>query len=84
MILFAYYAATLVSLLPISFAGLGTRDAAYISILGREGILPEKALLFSLLDGIALPLLLTLLMVLPMWLYKGLRHCADVTRGRRG
>jgi hypothetical protein len=40
---------SLVSLLPISISGIGTRDAAIVAYLGTYGIPPEKAFAFSLL-----------------------------------
>lgn len=69
VVLFSYSSSTLVSLLPISFAGLGTRDTTYIFILGREGILREQALIFSLLDGIFMPVVSELALLLPAWFY---------------
>ncbi len=71
VVIFAYAAATLVSLLPISVGGLGTREATYVMIMGREGILKEKALLFSLLDGIVLAIFGLFLLIIPIWIIKG-------------
>jgi len=67
VVIFAYAAATLVSLLPISVGGLGTREATYIMIMGREGILKEQALLFSLLDGFIFGVLMLLVLLIPIW-----------------
>lgn len=38
---------TLLGLLPVSVSGIGTRDAAYIFLLGRHGVSPEAALALS-------------------------------------
>lgn len=40
---------SLVTLLPISISGVGTRDAAIVAFLSSKGVLPEAALGFSLL-----------------------------------
>ncbi len=74
VIFFAYTLATLASMLPISLGGLGTREAAYITIMGREGILIEEALLFSLLDGIVFGFLLQLLIVAPIWFIRLIKN----------
>ncbi len=73
VVLFSYAASTLISLLPISFAGLGTRDATYIYIMCREGILREQALLFSLLDGVVVPVCGLVLLLLPCYAARMLR-----------
>ena len=70
VVIFAYAAATLVSLLPISVGGLGTREATYIMIMAREGILKEQALLFSLLDGFIFGVLMLLVLLIPIWAYR--------------
>jgi glycosyltransferase 2 family protein len=70
VVIFAYTAATLVSLLPISVGGLGTREATYIMIMAREGIGKEQALLFSLTDGVVLSIFGLLLQLVPIWLLK--------------
>lgn len=70
VVIFAYAVATLVSLLPISVGGLGTREATYIMIMGREGILKEQALLFSLMDGVVLGIFGLLLLIIPIWIWK--------------
>lgn len=46
---FAVSLGSLVTLLPISISGLGTREAVMITYLGRAGISPELSLGFSLL-----------------------------------
>jgi glycosyltransferase 2 family protein len=43
-----------VTLVPISISGWGLRELAVISLLGRYGIAPEKALLFSVCFGLTL------------------------------
>jgi glycosyltransferase 2 family protein len=43
-----------VTLLPISISGWGLRELAVISLLGRYGVAPEKALLFSVCFGLTL------------------------------
>jgi uncharacterized protein (TIRG00374 family) len=45
----ALAAANTLSLLPITFAGVGTRDALLVLTLGKESIAPEAALALSLL-----------------------------------
>jgi uncharacterized membrane protein YbhN (UPF0104 family) len=74
VIIFAYAVATLVSLLPISVSGLGTREATYIMIMGRVGILKEQALLFSLMDGVVLNIFGLLLLFVPLWALRILKH----------
>lgn len=70
VVIFAYAVATLVSLLPISVGGLGTREATYIMIMAREGIANEQALLFSLLDGLIFGVLMLLVLLIPVWAYR--------------
>ena len=70
VVIFAYAAATLVSLLPISVGGLGTREATYIMIMGHEGILKEQALLFSLMDGVVLGIFGLFLLIVPIWIWR--------------
>ena len=65
VVVFASAIAALVSLLPISVAGLGTREATYITIMAQQGISQEAALLFSLLDGIVFAVLMLVVMWLP-------------------
>lgn len=73
VVIFAYAAATLVSLLPISFGGLGTREATYIIIMGRVGISKEQALLFSLTDGLIFSVLVLFILLSPFWVSSRLR-----------
>jgi len=42
-----------VALIPISIGGWGVRELAVVSLLGRHGLAPEQALLFSVSFGIA-------------------------------
>lgn len=81
VVIFAYAAATLVSLLPISVGGLGTREAIYIMIMAREGILKEQALLFSLLDGFIFGVLMLLVLLIPIWAYRVLPRYFKVGKG---
>lgn len=74
VVIFAYAVATLVSLLPISVLGLGTREATYIMIMGREGILKEQALLFSLMDGVVLNIFGLFLLFIPLWVLRIGKH----------
>jgi uncharacterized membrane protein YbhN (UPF0104 family) len=67
-ICFAYTISSVMTLLPISPAGLGTREAAYIFILARQGIGREQALLFSLLEGGVLGVFGPLVMAAPLWI----------------
>ncbi len=76
VMVFAYAAATLVSLVPISFGGLGTREATYIMIMGQVGISREQAMLFSLTDGLVFSLLFLLLLLAPFWISSRLRNGA--------
>jgi hypothetical protein len=43
-----------VALVPISISGWGLRELAVISVLGNQGVAPERALLFSVCFGLAL------------------------------
>jgi glycosyltransferase 2 family protein len=45
-----------VTLVPISVGGWGLRELAVISLLGKYGIAPERALLFSVCFGLVLAL----------------------------
>jgi len=80
VVIFAYAAATLVSLLPISVGGLGTSEATYIMIMAREGIAKEQALLFSLLDGFIFGVLMLLVLLIPVWAYRILSRYFRVDR----
>lgn len=63
--------AGLITLIPISVAGIGTRDAALILLLAPFSILKEQAILFSAL--ILLMSLFAALIGLICWLYKPIR-----------
>lgn len=83
VICFAYTVSTLLSVLPISPAGLGTREATYIYIMAREGIGKEQALLFSLLDGVVLGPTGLFILLAPLWIIRaGARIRASIS-GRR-
>jgi len=73
-ICFAYTVSAIMSLLPISPGGLGTREATYIYIMGRQGIGMEQALLFSLLEGVVFGTLCPVVMVAPFWIRSGIRR----------
>jgi uncharacterized protein (TIRG00374 family) len=73
-VFFAYSVSTLMALLPIAPAGLGTREATYIYIMARLGIARERALLFSLVDGVVLGMLGSLAMVAPLWIASAVRR----------
>ena len=45
-----------VALIPISINGWGLREIAVVAVLGRHGIAPEQALVFSICFGLALAL----------------------------
>jgi hypothetical protein len=62
--------ATLVSLLPISIGGLGTREAVFILMLGKIAISPESAVLLSFIDLVVFAVLLPGIFTLPFWLTK--------------
>ncbi len=51
-----YVAGSVITAIPISVAGLGTRDLAFIYLLGLNGIEPEKAFLLSLFSFIINPI----------------------------
>jgi len=63
--------AGLITLIPISVAGIGTRDAALILLLAPFSILREQAILFSAL--ILLMSLFAALVGLTCWLYRPIR-----------
>ncbi len=50
---FAVTLGAVVALIPVSFSGIGTRDAAIVAYLGLHGVDPAQALAFSLLLFIA-------------------------------
>jgi len=63
--------AGLITLIPVSVAGIGTRDAALILLLAPFSIFREQAILFSAL--ILLMSLFAALVGLTCWLYKPIR-----------
>lgn len=77
VVIFAYAAATLISLLPISVGGLGTREATYITIMAREGILKEQALLFSLIDGVVLGIFGMMILFIPILILRFSKRCIN-------
>ena len=81
VVIFAYAVSTLIGLLPISVGGLGTREATYIMIMGREGIMKEQALLFSLLDGFIFGVLMLLILLIPVW---AARLLPSIFKGNKG
>jgi uncharacterized protein (TIRG00374 family) len=64
-----YSASVLVSMLPVSVSGLGTREVTFIAFLGAYGISAEMSVLVSLLDGVLLPVFF--LLVLSLCLARG-------------
>ncbi|MCX6135478.1 MAG: lysylphosphatidylglycerol synthase transmembrane domain-containing protein [Ignavibacteriales bacterium] len=60
--------ATLVSLLPISVGGLGTREAVFIIMLNKISITSESAVLLSFIDLALFAVLIPALFSLPFWL----------------
>jgi uncharacterized membrane protein YbhN (UPF0104 family) len=70
LIIFTSIVSSFVALLPISIAGIGTREATYILMMGSMGISKEGALIFSLIDGLVAPLTIVLSMIFLLMLYK--------------
>lgn len=66
----AYSTSTLLALLPISVGGLGTREAIYISTLGRIGVSESIAVTISLLDGLVFGLLFLAIMFVPIIFFR--------------
>ena len=60
---------SLISLLPISIGGLGTREATFIALLGKISIPPESAVLIAFTDGVVLGLAFGALFALISSLY---------------
>lgn len=69
-IIFTYVAASIISLLPISFNGLGTREGIYILLMNKIGISSDAAVAFSLIDSIVFVFVILLLMMTPIWIFK--------------
>jgi len=57
LLIACYGLGAVVSVLPISVSGIGTREIVYISILGSFMISKEKSFSLSLIDGFASPIL---------------------------
>jgi len=58
---------TLVSLLPISIGGFGTRESIYIALLNQYGIPMESALVFSLINGVLISTIFVGLLAFGFW-----------------
>jgi len=56
-LLLVYTAGSLITALPISVAGLGTRDLTFIYLFSLRGISPETALILSIFSYILNPIL---------------------------
>jgi uncharacterized protein (TIRG00374 family) len=59
----------LISLLPVSIGGLGTREAVFVVLLSKVSIPSELAVLISFMDGVVLSLLLNGLGVVLLWIF---------------
>ncbi|WP_161953991.1 lysylphosphatidylglycerol synthase transmembrane domain-containing protein [Candidatus Methylomirabilis limnetica] len=62
----AYASSSLVSLLPLSVGGLGTREAVYIGLLHRQGVSSDMAITISLLDGLVFSMMAQLILLIPI------------------
>jgi hypothetical protein len=71
----------LISLLPISIGGLGTREATFILLLKRISIPPETATLIAFIDGTVLSLFLSGVFALALW---RTTHTDEETQGESG
>lgn len=81
---FAMALGGLVSLLPISISGLGTREAVLVSYLGRLGIQAEQALSLSLLVFSASYIFGSLLGVVAWWFHPiSIRASVDLSQESR-
>jgi hypothetical protein len=56
-VLLCYMMGSLISVIPISVAGIGTRDILFIFLMSLVAISPEKAVAFSALGFIIIPFL---------------------------
>ena len=54
-LLLIYTAGSIITALPISIAGLGTRDLVFIYLLSHKGVSPETAFILSLFSYILNP-----------------------------
>jgi len=57
----------LVSLLPISVGGFGTREGIYILLLSQQGISKEAALAFAFIDGVIICILFQGILAFTFW-----------------
>lgn len=62
----AYAFSSLVSLLPLSVGGLGTREAVYIGLLRTQGVSSDMAITISLLDGLVFSMIAQMIMLIPL------------------
>ncbi len=62
----AYATASVIALIPITFAGLGTREATYILLLDMQGVAVSAAVAISLLEGVVLAILIQAILMLPL------------------
>jgi uncharacterized protein (TIRG00374 family) len=69
-IITGYTTSIIISWLPISFAGLGTRELFYITYLQQFGINKEIAITISLLDGFVLPIITTSAVTALMFIFR--------------
>ncbi len=66
-----FSAAALVSFLPISIGGLGTREAVLIMLFAKISLSPESAVLLSFIDVVIFALLLGGIVALALWIGSG-------------
>jgi uncharacterized protein (TIRG00374 family) len=64
----SFSVAALISLLPISIGGLGTREAALILLLGRVSLTAETVVVLSFADNVVFGMLLGAIAALVFWL----------------
>ncbi len=69
----SFSVAALISLLPISIGGLGTREAVLILLLGRVSLTAETVVILSFADNVVFGMLLGGIIALIFWLVSG-RH----------
>ncbi len=67
----SFSVAALISLLPISVGGLGTREGVLILLLGRISLPPETVVILSFLDNVVFGMLLGGITALVFWLLSG-------------
>lgn len=71
--------ASLVSLLPVSIGGIGTREAVFIVLLGNNAVPKESALLIAFFDSTILGNLFTALFALLKYVYLKYNTTAELT-----